>query len=96
MPPAPEADPREDALDLMKSLVGLLDERWVTASRFQEIAQRHGGEPVQARIIALTGLKTLARSLPVGVVSDADARDRRLQAAQEALDLTIDEEDEQA
>ncbi len=96
MPQAPETDIRIEALDLMKSLVGLLDEKWVTAHRFLEITRRHGIDQTQARISLITGLKTLARTLPVGVFADAESRDRLLQAAQEALDQVIDEEEAKA
>ena len=92
----PETDIRIEALDLMKSLVGLLDEKWVTSHRFLEIAHRCGIEHTAARISLITGLKTLARTLPVGVFADAESRDRLLQAAQEALDRVIDEEDAKA
>ena len=96
MPQPPETDIRIAALDLMKSLVGLLDEKWVTSHRFLEIAHRYGIERTPARISLITGLKTLARTLPVGLFADAESRDRLLQAAQEALDQVIDEEDAKA
>lgn len=92
----PEADPRIEALNLMKGLVGLLDEKWVTANRFLAITQRYSADPTPARIALMTGLKTLIRTLPVGVFADAESRDRLMQAAQAALDGVIDEEDAKA
>lgn len=91
----PEEDPSAEALDLMKSLVGLLDEKWVTRTALLKIASDHDLDNIQARIVLLTGLKTLARHLPMEVFSDDDARDRLLMAVQEALDQTILEEDAQ-
>ena len=92
----PEADTRIEALDLMKDLVGLLDEKWVTANRFQAITHRYSADPIPARIALMTGLKTLMRMLPVGVFADADSRNRLLRVAQEALDEIVDEEDAKA
>lgn len=84
------------ALTLMKSLVELLDDKWVTAARILEIADRLEVEPLDARIVLITGLKTLARGLPTGVFADLEARNRLLKVMQEALDLAISAEDEQA
>ncbi len=92
----PEDDPSAEALDLMKDLMGLLAEKWVTSAGFVQIASRHDHGNTQARIVLLTGLKTLARHLPLEVFSDDDARDRLLMAVQEALDQTIQVEDSQA
>lgn len=92
----PEEDTSVEAIDLMTSLVGLLDENWVTSAAFRQIASRHDAGDHQARIVLLTGLKTLTRYLPIEVFTDEDQRNRLLRAAQEALDQTIEEEDAQA
>ncbi len=96
MAQAPEDDTRAEALDLMKSLVSLLDEKWLSAHRFLQVADRCGIHQTQARIVLITGLKRMAQTLPAGVFPDPKARERLLDAAQEALDLCIDEEDAQA
>lgn len=91
----PEEDTSAEAIDLMTQLVGLLDENWVTSAAFISIASRHDGGNSQARVVLLTGLKTLTRHLPIEVFTDDEQRNRLLKAAQEALDQTIQEEDAQ-
>ncbi len=91
----PEDDAGVEALDLMKSLVGLLDAKWVTSARFAEIADHLDIQDLRARIALIAGLKALASHLPAGVFTDSDARDRLLKAAQEALDLAIEDEESQ-
>ena len=93
MSPSPEEDPSAQAMDLVKRLVGLLDEKWITSTRFIDLADHYESGNTQARIVLLTGLKALARDLPVQAFPDTEARERLLQAAQEALDRTISAED---
>lgn len=95
MTQAPDDETSEEALDLMKTLVSLIDEKWLTAHRFLQVADRCGIHQIQARIALIAGLKRMAQTLPVGVFPDPKARERLLDAAQEALDLSIDEEDAQ-
>jgi type III secretion system TyeA family effector delivery regulator len=96
MTPATDDAVCTEALRLLKKIVGLLDEKWLTAARFHEIADDHQARQTQVRIDFLTGLKVLAQGIPVSVFPDLEARDRVLKAAQEALDHAIDAEDVQA
>lgn len=96
MAPATDEAACVDALGLLKKIVGLLDEKWLTAARFHEIADDYHVQQTQVRIAFLTGLKALTQGIPIGVFSDLEARDRVLQAAQQALDQAIDAEDAQA
>lgn len=95
MKPASAEDIRTEAVELMQSLVGLMDEKWLTARRITEIADRHQTHPLEARIELLTGIKTLYRAVPVQIFPDLEAREQLLAAIQEALDAAIDAEDEQ-
>lgn len=85
------------ACTLMKEIVSLTAEKWITASRFSTLAGRWGIHDLQARIQFLTDIKTLLRRMPVQVFADLDARQALLDAVQEALNADIEtEEDPQA
>jgi type III secretion protein W len=84
-----------EAVNLMQYLLDLLDQKWLTSTRILQLADRHQIDDHQARIILLTGLKTLGRAIPLRVFPDLESRERLLDAMQEALDAAIDAEDEQ-
>lgn len=90
-----DPDLAAQAFELMKELVTITGEKWVGASRFAGIADRFGARDTQARILFLTGIKGLMRDMPVEVFQDPDARQSILNAAQEALDLAIEMEEEE-
>ena len=80
---------------LMRDMVGLTGESWVSEARFTTMARQHGADSAEGRVAFLTGTKTMLRELPVAVFTDTDARQAHLNAAQEALDVAIDEEEQQ-
>ncbi|WP_323018730.1 type III secretion system gatekeeper subunit SctW [Castellaniella sp.] len=82
-----------DSERLMRDLVSLTSEKWLSESRFTSLTQQHGVTTPEGRIMLLTGIKSLLRDLPVPVFPDSDTRQGILSAAQDALDLAIDEED---
>lgn len=84
-----------DSTKLMRDLVSVTGERWVSASRFTGIADTHNVRELDARIPFLTGIKHMLRDLPVQIYPDTDTRQSILGASQEALDLAIDQEEEQ-
>lgn len=83
------------AFELMKDLINITGEKWVSASRFSTMADRWDLRDPQARITFLTGVKALLRDMPVKVFQDPDQRQSIIGAAQEALDAAIDLEEEQ-
>jgi type III secretion protein W len=83
-----------DGTKLMRDLVSVTGERWVSASRFTGIADTHNVREPEARIPFLTSVKHMLRDLPVQIYPDTDTRQSILGASQEALDIAIDEEDE--
>lgn len=97
MKPPAAADNALDtrAFDLMKDLVNITGEKWVSASRFTALADRWDLKDIQARIMFLAGVKGLLRNMPMKVFPDVDVRQTILNAAQEALDLAIELEEEQ-
>lgn len=84
------------AISLMKEMVGVTGEKWVSASRFTALADRFGVTQVGGRIALMAGCMQILRQLPVKVFADTDVRQSVLGAAQEALDGTIDQEEESA
>lgn len=82
-----------DPVALMKETIALTGERWVSASRFNGLADKLGVSDPTARIQFLTGMKNLLRELPVKVFPDPDARQTLINAVQEALDAAIDVEE---
>lgn len=83
------------AFDLMRDLVNITGEKWVGAGRFTALADRCGAIEVPIRIVFLTGVTRLLRTIPVQVFTDPEIRLSILHAAQEALDQAIDREEEQ-
>lgn len=81
------------AFELMKELVTLTGEKWVSAARFTGLADRWGLQDPALRVAFLAGVKDILREMPVPVFEDADVRQSILNAAQEALDAAIDDEE---
>lgn len=91
---AKHATPGIDPAALMKELVAVTGEKWVSASRFAALAEKFGVRDVGAQIAFQAGVRALMRELPVKIFPDADARQAVLNASQEALDRAIDLEEE--
>lgn len=81
---------------LVKQLVAISAERWVSSSRFEALADELGVHDNTARIGLLTGIKTLLKDLPPRVFPDPEARQTTLDALQGALDSSIAREEEGA
>lgn len=81
------------AFELMKELVTLTGEKWVSASRFTGLADRWGVQDPTLRVTFLAGVKDILREMPIQVFEDPDVRQSILNAAQEALDAAIDDEE---
>lgn len=79
---------------LVKQLVAISAERWVSAGRFEQLCNDLGVHDLQARIGLLTGVKTLLKDLPPRVFPDPEARQTTLDALQGALDAVIQQEEE--
>lgn len=80
---------------LMRDLVGVTGESWTSEARFASMARQHGAESPDGRVAFLSGAKVMLRDLPVPVFPNAEARQGHLDALQEALDIAIDEEEQQ-
>lgn len=93
MAPDGDDDPAVKAFDLLKELVTLTQEKWITPSRFHALASRWAPDPVALQIRFLTEVKQILRTMPVQAYPDLDARQAVLDALQEALDVTINLEE---
>lgn len=82
------------ALDLMKEMVAVTEEKWVSASRFSALPIRFGIDSVAAEITLLSAALRILRNLPIKVFPDMDVREGILVAAQEAVDCAIDKEEQ--
>ncbi len=90
----------EDPLDtlafrLLVDLVEISGDKWVAPARFAAIVDAWNVQDPQARIVLLTAILRLMRSMPVRVFRDLDHRQSLLDAAQHALDAAIEIEHEQ-
>ncbi len=85
---------RERAFTLMKELVALTGEKWVGPARLTSLADRHGPSGATGRVIFLSTVRELLRTMPPLVFEDPEIRQSILDAAQQALDNAIDDEEE--
>lgn len=82
------------AMDLLRDLVSLTAERWMSGGRFTALAHQWAPTSVTAQIRFLTRIKGVLRGMPVQVFPDLDARQAALNALQEALDAAIEQEEQ--
>ncbi len=82
-----------EAVPLMKALVDLSSESWISNNRFIDLAEKAGAFDGPPRINFLTGVKGLVRDMPTQIFVDTDQRLNVLSAAQGALDMAIDSEE---
>ncbi len=84
---------RVEALPLLKRLVAMTEEKWVSPTRFESLAKDMRVEETQSLIAFHTGVKHLVRDLPVKIFLSIEARQMLLDASQLALDEAIALED---
>ncbi len=92
----PDVDDRDpQAFELMRQVVSLCGESWLTRDRFLQLAAQWAGGSLPARIGFLTELRRMFGDLPVQIFPDPDARLALLTALQDGLDELITKEEEQ-
>jgi type III secretion protein W len=83
-------------VDLMKELITITSERWVSASRFNSLGENFGiSENTQALIYFLTSNKTMLCKLPPIIFQSDEFRQGVIDAVQKSLDEAIDKEDDE-
>ena len=80
---------------VMRSLVEISAEKWVSAQRFTSLSERCGVRDPAAQVHFLTHLKGVLKDMPVQVFVDGEQRQSVFKAAQDALDAAIDREEEE-
>lgn len=80
---------------LMRELVSLTAEKWVSAQRFSDLLTRFSVDKPEAEIAFLSGTQAMLKGLPVKVFDNMDNRQALIDASQDALDRAIDREDSQ-
>jgi type III secretion protein W len=83
----------DQAHQLMRDVLPLMEERWIDGAKIRAIADRQHLRTDEARIYFLRELLALVRRFPLKIYKDEEARQRMITAVQEALDAAIDEED---
>lgn len=79
---------------LMRGLVDVSAEKWVSAQRFTSLGENCGARDPEPQIHFLTAVKALLREMPVQVFVDSEQRQSVFGAVQDALDAAIDREEE--
>lgn len=80
---------------LMRSLVDISAEKWVSAQRFTGLSESSGAREPEPQIHFLTAVKGLLREMPVQVFVDSEQRQTVFGAVQDALDAAIEREEEE-
>lgn len=79
--------------ELMRSLVDISAETWISGQRFMDLSESCGAQEPQPQIQFMTTIKGLMREMPVQVFVDLEQRQLVLDAVQSALDTAIDREE---
>lgn len=85
--------PDQGAVELMKDLVGISVENWLSPSRFTQLSEKFGAAEVAPQIVFVGGVKDLLHGMPPKVFVDGEQRFSVFQAVQQALDAAIDREE---
>ena len=81
--------------ELMGDLVSLVDKRWVTVQDIQRMGQSMPLHSVAELITFYREIKRLLRLLPIETFDDEEQRHNLLNACQLAMDLAIDQEEDE-
>jgi type III secretion protein W len=81
-------------MTMMRDMIAVTGEKWVSAPRFTAMADKQGVHSVGAQIAFHMAIKIMMRDLPPKVFSDLDSRQSILSAAQDALSAAIDKEED--
>lgn len=84
----------ESPIALLRELVNISNEQWVSHSRLGNLAGKFAGHQATPQIAFLQAVKNMLRDMPVPIFKDGEQRTRTFNAVQEALDMAIDREEE--
>ncbi len=83
----------QSAAGLMKELVAISAENWLSPSRFTSLSEKFGAGEVAPQIAFVKGTKDLLHEMPPQVFNDGEQRFAVFNAVQQALDAAIDREE---
>ena len=83
----------QSAAGLMRELVGISAENWISPSRFTSLSEKFGAGDVAPQIVFVKGTKDLLHEMPPQVFNDSEQRFSVFNAVQQALDAAIDREE---
>jgi type III secretion system TyeA family effector delivery regulator len=78
---------------LMEELVAISSEHWVGAARFIEMPTRYGIDDITLKIIFMKAVIYMLKDIPVPIFESVEIRNTIINAAQEALEGFIVEEE---
>ncbi|MDA8908680.1 MAG: TyeA family type III secretion system gatekeeper subunit [Verrucomicrobiales bacterium] len=81
------------AHDLMGEILDMTNQRWIDQDRFRQILTKMRLQDSQTRIYFLTQLHGKIRLIPMRLFPSPEAREKMLDALQEAMDLEIAREE---
>ena len=89
------AIPGISTLELMKKVLVLKDEKWITDSSIDTFVSKTGVDDLGTRIQFLRELSGLGRAIPLKMFELEENRGNFLRAIQDSLDLAIAQEEEE-
>ncbi|WP_347902481.1 TyeA family type III secretion system gatekeeper subunit [Pseudomonas purpurea] len=81
--------------DLMGGLIGLIDKRWANVQDVQRLIVPLAIKDAARQIHFFREIKRLIRLIPTEIFTDEEQRQNLLNACQLALDLAIDQEEDE-
>jgi len=82
-----------DAVDLLKDIVQLSVEQWVSSHLFLRLLEKYPLSSTAQKIILLGGIRDIFRNMPDKVFADLNARNRLIAAVQETYDALVAQEE---
>ncbi len=79
---------------LMKELVAISADRWVSASRFTNLPSSYGVRDITLKVIFTKAIIHILKEIPTQIFESLETRNNIINAAQEALENFIIEEEE--
>ena len=86
---------KETTESIIKEVLPLRNQRRIDSGKLMSLAERLGLTDSEPKIYFLRELAGVVRQLPLKVFESAEDRLRLIDGIQEALDLAIEEEDEE-
>jgi len=80
--------------ELLSDLVEMLEQRWIGVDAMLTMYEKINLEGIEHKIAFFRELRHMVSLIPIEIFSDDEQRQNMINAAQEALDRSIEEEEE--